>query len=80
MKNSPDCTISYASFLQSKLCPPFPQEQRDTVLIGRWAAGPLKQQQDYLSFENAPAGPKSVWKLFVKEEEEKKWDSSELTI
>lgn len=43
LKNSPDCTISYASILQSKLCLPFQQEQREAVLNGRWAGGPLEQ-------------------------------------
>lgn len=53
MKNSPDCTIFYARFLQSKLCLSFQQEQREAISVGKWAVGSLEQQLDYLSFEKA---------------------------
>lgn len=44
MKNSPDCTIFYARFVQSKLCLSFQQEQREAISVGKWAVGSLEQQ------------------------------------
>lgn len=60
MKNSPDCTISYAEFLVKQAVPPSPARTERPSSDWEVGGGSLEQQQDYVSFEKAPAGPNAA--------------------
>lgn len=69
MKNSPDCTVSYASFLQSKLCLPSPQNRGSSG----WAVG---SGQQAVGGKSSGAAPKAVGKLLLEKGRTQKKETS----